>query len=66
MTVRLCCCRVVGVHMTSPRLVQETPWNHGGLTPGRRRFAANPAGARPQLIASVRVAVKVGLDAEYA
>ena len=24
MTVRLCCCRVVGVHMTSPRLVQET------------------------------------------
>jgi hypothetical protein len=18
------------VHMTSPRLVQETPWNHGG------------------------------------
>ena len=30
MTVRLCCHRVVGVHMTSPRLVQETPGNHGG------------------------------------
>ena len=30
------------------------------------RFAANPAGGRPQLIASVRVAVKVGIDAEYA
>jgi hypothetical protein len=29
-TVRLCCCRVVGVHMTNPRLVRETPWNHGG------------------------------------
>ena len=44
----------------------RNPWNHGGLTPGRRRFAANPAGERPQLIASVRVAVKVGIDAEYA
>jgi hypothetical protein len=33
MTARLCCCRPVGVHMTRPRLVQETPWNHGRLTP---------------------------------
>ena len=29
-TGRLCCCRVVGVHMAYPRLVGETPWNHGG------------------------------------
>ena len=29
-TGRLCCCRVVGVHMANPRLVGETPWNHGG------------------------------------
>ena len=27
---RLCCCRVVGVHMANPRLVGETPWNHRG------------------------------------
>src|ERR1700758_2394024 len=29
-TMRLCCCRVVGVHMANPRLIGETPWNHGG------------------------------------
>src|SRR5580700_1619518 len=29
-TGRLCCCRVVGVHMANPRLVGETPWNSGG------------------------------------
>ena len=23
-------CRVAGVHMANPRLVRETPWNHGG------------------------------------
>jgi hypothetical protein len=28
-TGRLCCCRVGGVHMADPRLVRETPWNHG-------------------------------------
>jgi hypothetical protein len=27
---RLCCCRVVGVHMANPRLVREALWNHGG------------------------------------
>jgi hypothetical protein len=27
---RLCCCRVVGVRMANPRLVQDTPWNHRG------------------------------------
>src|SRR5271168_884818 len=31
-TMRLCCCRVVGVHMANPRLVGETPWNHNGRT----------------------------------
>ncbi len=30
MTMRLCCCRVVGVHTANPRLVQEPPRNHGG------------------------------------
>jgi hypothetical protein len=29
LTGRLCCCRVIGVHMAKFRLVQETPWNHG-------------------------------------
>jgi SAM domain (Sterile alpha motif) len=29
-TVRLCCCRVVRVHIANPRLVQETFRNHGG------------------------------------
>ena len=29
-TGRLCCCRVVGVHMANPRLVQEAPWNYLG------------------------------------
>jgi hypothetical protein len=28
--VRLCCRRVVGVHMANPKSVQETPGNHGG------------------------------------
>src|ERR1700724_801682 len=28
--VRLCCFRVVGVQMANPRLIGETPWNHGG------------------------------------
>ena len=27
-TVRLCCCRVVGVHMANPRLVEKPRWNH--------------------------------------
>src|SRR6185295_3078732 len=25
---RICCFRVVGVHMATPRLVSATPWNH--------------------------------------
>src|SRR5450631_4803635 len=25
---RICCIRVVGVHMVSPGLVSATPWNH--------------------------------------
>jgi class 3 adenylate cyclase len=29
-TMRLCCCRVVGVHVANPKLVQEPPRNHGG------------------------------------
>jgi hypothetical protein len=29
-TVRLCFCRVAGVHMANPSLVQETPRKHGG------------------------------------
>jgi class 3 adenylate cyclase len=29
-TGRLCCCRVVGVHMANPRMVRGTPWNHLG------------------------------------
>jgi hypothetical protein len=29
-TVRLCCRRVVGVHMANPKSVQETSWNQGG------------------------------------
>jgi hypothetical protein len=32
LTGRLCCCRVVGVHMakSKSKLAQETPWNHRG------------------------------------
>src|SRR5271163_3071985 len=27
-TVRLCYCRALGVHMANPRLVRGFPWNH--------------------------------------
>src|SRR6185295_16281555 len=30
---RICCFRVVGVHMATPRLVSATPWNHIRLQP---------------------------------
>src|ERR1700693_5563392 len=28
LVVRLCCSRVVGVHMATPGVVSATPWNH--------------------------------------
>src|SRR5258706_15547340 len=45
-TMRLCCRRVVSVHMANPRLVQEPPRNHGGHHDSGGEDASRAAKAR--------------------
>ena len=42
--LRICCFRVVGVHMATPGLVSETPWNHVNTSQSTPFETASKAG----------------------